>query len=93
MSGWQRTRIYRNHHLDSTRWDAIDSRDGDVVITTSYKSGTTWTQGIVGNLLLRDLPDAPPLWAASPWVDARFMLPLEQLVALLEAQPHRRFLK
>jgi aryl sulfotransferase len=93
MSGWQRTRVYRNHHLDSTRWDAIDSRDDDVVITTSYKSGTTWTQGIVGNLLLRDVPDAPPLMAASPWVDARFTMPLEQLVAALKAQTHRRFLK
>lgn len=93
MSGWQRTRIYKNHHLDSTRWDAVEPRDGDVVITTSYKSGTTWTQGIVGNLLLRDLPDAPPLSGASPWIDARFTLPLEQLVPLVEAQTHRRFLK
>ena len=48
MPGWQRTRVYRNHHLDSTRWDAIEPRDSDVVITTSYKSGTTWAQHIVG---------------------------------------------
>jgi aryl sulfotransferase len=93
MAGWDRTRIYRNHHLDSTRWDAIEPRDGDVVITTSYKSGTTWTQGIVGQLLLRDMPNAPPIHMASPWIDARFQLPLEALVPMVAAQTHRRFMK
>jgi len=93
MSGWQRTRIYKNHHLDSTRWDAVEPRDGDVVITTAYKAGTTWTQGIVGALLLRGIPDAPLPLFASPWVDARFHAPLPDLVALLKAQTHRRFMK
>ena len=93
MSGWQRTRIYKNHHLDSTRWDAVEPRDGDVVVTTAYKAGTTWTQGILGNLLLRGVPDAPQPLLASPWVDARFQAPLDVLVATLKAQTHRRFLK
>ena len=93
MAGWERTRVYRNHHLDSTRWDAIEPRDGDVVITTSYKSGTTWTQHIVGQLLLRGVPNAPPTLMVSPWVDARFQLPLEVLVPMVAAQTHRRFLK
>jgi aryl sulfotransferase len=93
MAGWARTRVYRNHHLDSTRWDAIEPRDGDVLITTSYKSGTTWTQGIVGQLLLRDVPNPPPIHMASPWIDARFHLPLEVLVQLAAAQTHRRFFK
>ncbi len=93
MAGWERTRVYRNHHLDSTRWDAIEPRDGDVVITTSYKSGTTWTQHIVGQLLLRGVPNAPPTLMVSPWIDARFQLPLEALVPMVAAQTHRRFLK
>jgi len=93
MTGWQRTRVYRNHHLDSTRWDAIEPRDGDVVITTSYKSGTTWTQGIIGNLLAPGELATQPLLAVSPWIDARFVLPLEELVKLCAAQGHRRFLK
>jgi aryl sulfotransferase len=93
MTGWARTRIYRNHHLDSTRWDAIEPRDGDVVITTSYKSGTTWTQHIVGQLLLRDVPNPPPTLMVSPWIDARFHLPLDALVGMVAAQTHRRFLK
>ena len=93
MSGWQRTRVYKNHHLDSTRWDSIEPRDDDVVITTSYKAGTTWTQGIVASLLLRDIPDAPNPLMASPWVDARFQAPLPVLIEALKAQTHRRFMK
>jgi aryl sulfotransferase len=93
MTGWQRTRVYKNHHLDSTRWDAIDPRDGDVVITTSYKSGTTWTQHIVGQLLLRDVPNPPPTPMASPWVDSRFHIPLDVMASMVAAQTHRRFLK
>src|SRR5436190_8369392 len=53
MSGGapERTREYRNHHLDSTRWDAVNPRDDDIVITTAYKAGTTWTQRIVAGLV------------------------------------------
>ena len=39
----ERSRIYQNHHLDSTRWDKFIPRPDDIVITTSYKAGTTWT--------------------------------------------------
>lgn len=92
-AGWQRTRVYRNHHLDSTRWDAIEPRDGDVVITTSYKSGTTWMQGIVAQLLFDGVPTETPLLALSPWVDARFQAPIEMVASMLAAQTHRRFLK
>ena len=41
----ERTREYRNHHLDSKRWDAFVARHDDIVVTTAYKAGTTWTQG------------------------------------------------
>jgi len=88
----QRTRVYQNHHLDSTRWDAIALRPGDIVISTAYKAGTTWTQTIVGNLIFwgREFPEV--LLQASPWVDMR-VLPLDEVRATLEAQQHRRFMK
>jgi Sulfotransferase domain len=38
---------YQHHHLDSTRWAHFTPRDDDIVISTPYKSGTTWTQEIV----------------------------------------------
>ena len=46
----ERTRTYQNHHLDSTRWDAVTPRPDDIIITTAYKAGTTWTQRIVAAL-------------------------------------------
>ena len=46
----QRTRTYRNAVMNSERWDRFEPRDGDIVITTSYKAGTTWMQGICAAL-------------------------------------------
>ncbi|MCO6428918.1 sulfotransferase domain-containing protein [Nitrosomonas communis] len=88
----ERTRIYQNHHFDSTRWDYFEARDDDIVVATSYKAGTTWTQAIVAHLLFPDgnLPAA--LAEMSPWLDMRIM-PLEVVLNRLKAQKHRRFIK
>ncbi|RIL06466.1 MAG: sulfotransferase [Proteobacteria bacterium] len=87
----RRTRIYQNHHFDSTRWDYFATRPDDIVIATSYKAGTTWTQSIVAHLLFEDgLP--APLAELSPWLDMR-VFPLEVILNGLAAQPHRRFIK
>jgi aryl sulfotransferase len=88
----QRLHEYRNHHLDSTRWDHYRPRDDDIVVTTAYKAGTTWTQRILGALLLG--PDAQVgLMEVSPWIDARFHGPVEPMIESIEAQTHRRFVK
>lgn len=89
----QATREYRNHHLDSTRWRVFEPREGDVVVTTSYKSGTTWMQQILHYLVFRGDPEALPPGLVSPWIDARFHAPIEELGALIAAQRHRRFVK
>ena len=87
-----RTRVYQNHHLDSTRWEEIALRSGDIVISTAYKAGTTFTQTIVGHLLFweSELPEV--LLEASPWIEMR-RRPIQEVRELLEAQTHRRFLK
>ena len=87
------TRHYLNHHLDSKRWRVFEPRDGDVVVTTSYKSGTTWMQGILHALIYDGDPEAPAVREVSPWLDARYHAPLEDVEALLRAQTHRRFIK
>jgi aryl sulfotransferase len=86
-------REYRNHHLDSTRWDRVVPRDGDIVVTTAYKAGTTWTQRILAALVFGPVPLEQGIGAISPWIDARFHGPIEPIVAAIEAQTHRRFLK
>ncbi|SFI28484.1 sulfotransferase domain-containing protein [Nitrosomonas sp. Nm34] len=88
----KRTHIYQNHHFDSTRWDYFEPRENDIVVATSYKAGTTWTQAIVAHLLFPDgnFPAAPA--EMSPWLDMRIM-PLEVVLNKLKAQTHRRFIK
>lgn len=88
--------LYQNHHMDSTRWEHYRARAGDIVITSSVRSGTTWTQEIVRQLILWRQPDEElqqgALMYLSPWLDARFV-PVEEVLALLEGQRHRRFIK
>jgi aryl sulfotransferase len=77
---------------DSARWDGFPYRQGDIVISTRSKSGTTWAQMICA-LLVFQTPDLPaPLPELSPWLDW-LGVPRDQAVARLEVQEHRRFIK
>lgn len=84
-------RELQNHHMDSTYWNGFEFRDGDIVIATWAKSGTTWMQQVVGQLLFDGAEDVPIMHIA-PWVERR-MVPREKVHALLAAQEHRRFMK
>jgi aryl sulfotransferase len=78
--------------MDSRRWDYFTARPDDIVIATSYKAGTTWTQAIVAHLLFPDGDLPAPVGVMSPWLDMR-VIPLEVVLGGLEAQTHRRFIK
>lgn len=83
---------YRSHDEDSGRWLGFPFRQGDIVISTRSKSGTTWMQMICA-LLTFGTPDLPkPLTELSPWLD-HLVAPLDEVIATLEAQRHRRFVK
>lgn len=85
-------RIYQGFMVDSTRWQRFPLRAGDVVISTPSKSGTTWMQHIVGMLLLDTTDFGVPLSRISPWLDM-LTATEDDVLALLEAQRHRRFVK
>jgi aryl sulfotransferase len=86
----KKTRELHNHHFNSTVWNTFKFRDDDVVIATYAKSGTTWMQQIVGQLIFKGA-EGIDVSHASPWVDLRIMPP--EAIAGLEGLPHRRFVK
>lgn len=91
-TAWPRkSREMHSHHFDSTVWNDFEIREGDVVISTYAKSGTTWLQQIVSQLIFQG-EEGVNVPEISPWVDLR-LPPKEIKLPALEAQTHRRFLK
>ena len=87
----KKTREIQNHHLDSTIWNDFKFRDDDIIIASYAKSGTTWMQQIIAQLLFDCAPDLD-VAEMSPWIDLR--IPSKEVkLAAVEAQKHRRFLK
>ncbi|MGO9557532.1 MAG: sulfotransferase domain-containing protein [Acidimicrobiales bacterium] len=83
---------YRSSDEDSARWVGFPFREGDVVISTRSKAGTTWMQMICA-LLIYQTPDLPaPLSELSPWLDW-LVTPREQIFERLAAQSNRRVIK
>ena len=83
---------YQSPDEDSGRWSGFPFRDGDIVISTRSKSGTTWMQMICA-LLVFQTPHLPePLGDLSPWLD-RLTVPREEVLAGLAAQRQRRIIK
>lgn len=86
------TREYVTAIMDSHRWDNFQPRDGDILVATYPKCGTTWTQRIV-DLLIHQSTEPRPIIETYPWLDATFFAPIEDNLATLEAQTHRRAIK
>jgi aryl sulfotransferase len=91
-SGWpQKTREIHTNHFDSTVWNDVKFRDDDIIIATYAKSGTTWLQQIISQLIFNG-QEGLPVADMSPWIDLR-VPPKEIKFAAIEQQTHRRFLK
>jgi aryl sulfotransferase len=86
----KKTREVQMAVMDSTRWNGFAFRDDDIVIATWPKSGTTWMQQIVSQLIFRGA-ESIPIERISLWVDCLLYPP--ELLQALDAQTHRRFLK
>ena len=91
MSGWTKTKTYESHHFDSEAWSVVKPRPDDIVIATAYKSGTTWMQQIIAQLIFDGAPPAA-VGDLSPWVDLR-VPPRPVKEQIVEGLTNRRFLK
>jgi aryl sulfotransferase len=83
---------YQHPFMDTGRWDRFRPRDGDIVVDTAYKTGTTWMQMICALLIFQKPDLGRPLSDISPWLDMRVQ-DLDEVLAVLEAQDHRRIIK
>ena len=86
-----KTRELHTQLYDSTVWNDFVFRPDDIVISTWAKTGTTWTQQIVAQLLFDGAEDLP-VADMSPWLDLR-VPPNDVKLSAVEAQTHRRFIK
>ena len=87
----QKTREMHSNHFESTVWNDFLFRDDDIVISTYAKSGTTWMQQIISQLIFAG-QEGLPVADMSPWIDLR-VPPAHVKLEGLEAQKHRRFVK
>ena len=86
--------VLRDWTSDSRRWEQVPLRAGDIVVATSPKCGTTWTQRIVG-MLLRQSADPFAIQDDYPWIDMRIK-PIEvvhEALARAEQLTGRRSVK
>ena len=88
----ERKYIYNSMMTDSSRWDGFVPRDGDIIISTPPKCGTTWTQTICALLIFQKTRFDRMLREISPWLDAP-LKPIAEVLGVLDAQTHRRFIK
>jgi hypothetical protein len=85
-------RRYRSIVIDSQRWDGFEFRDDDIVISTPPKCGTTWMQMLCALSIFQTSELPARLTELSPWLDVQ-VAARDDVVAALEAQQHRRFIK
>lgn len=84
---------YRGAFTDPDRWATWRPNQGDILVCTPPKCGTTWTQTILAMLVHggSDLPERLPV--LSPWIDADLGVSATDVGASLAAQTGRRVVK
>jgi aryl sulfotransferase len=85
-------RAVKSRFLDSSAWRELAIRESDIIVATYAKSGTTWVQQILAQLIFDGDPDVD-VATISPFLEERRFKTTAEKLELLEKQTHRRFLK
>ncbi len=86
------TRTYLHRLRDSERWKAYAPRDDDIIVCSPQKAGSTWMRTICALLVFQSSEFPAPLSQFSPCLES-LNLPIDDLMARLERQTHRRIIK
>lgn len=82
------TRVVRDYLSNSLVWERFLDQggfvDGDIIIATPVKSGTTWTQRIIQQILRNGAEKDGSLSDTSPWLDSSWGDHAEMLAVLRE---------
>lgn len=92
MNKPERLHDYVTPLMSTDRWAGFDPRRDDILVCTSYKAGTTWTQTICALLIFQKAALPGRLSDLSPWVEV-LTRPIDEVLAEYAAQTHRRFIK
>ncbi len=88
----QRSTSYVTRITDSRVWESFELREGDVIVSTPPKCGTTWMQALVASLIFGKPGMDVGLDDVSIWLDPGFR-DQSPILATFDAQPHRRCIK
>ncbi|HEY6131645.1 MAG TPA: sulfotransferase domain-containing protein, partial [Halioglobus sp.] len=78
--------------MNSAKWAHFEPRPDDIIITTSYKAGTTWMQGICAALVFQQPQPPVPQDELTPWFDSNFA-PLDIVLQQIRGLKTRRYIK
>ena len=87
----EKTRELESNHFDSPVWNDFPFREDDIIIATYAKTGTTWVQQILAQMMFDGREDLP-VAEMSPWLDLR-VPPRDVRLEMVENQDFRRFMK
>lgn len=83
---------YSGKISDPSRWQSITPCEGDVVLSSPPKSGSTWTQGILALLISGDPDVDADISNKAPWIDITFD-GQDEILRNWQAQTKQRQLK
>jgi aryl sulfotransferase len=73
-------------------WEKYTKRDDDIIIASTIKSGTTWLQQIVTQIVFGGMYEGK-ITDISLWVDSQRVMREKEILRIIDNQTHRRIFK